>query len=90
MQLAGQQGRPPRKLREDIANKLRQQPEITEVTVAGPGFINIHLSDTALIPLQAQPAQTLAGQTVLAEHSDPNRLSRSMPGICTPRWWGMS
>lgn len=73
MQLAGQQGRPPREIAEDIANKLRQQPEITEVTVAGPGFINIHLSDTALIQaLQAQPAQTLAGQTVLAEYSDPN------------------
>ena len=73
MQLAGQQGRSPREIAEDIANKLRQQPEITEVTVAGPGFINIHLSDTALIQaLQAQPAQTLAGQTVLAEYSDPN------------------
>ena len=73
MQLAGQQGGSPREIAEDIANKLRQQPEITEVTVAGPGFINIHLSDTALIQaLQAQPAQTLAGQTVLAEYSDPN------------------
>lgn len=73
MQLAGQQGRSPREIAEDIANKLRQQPEITEVTVAGPGFINIHLSDTALLQaLQAQPAQTLAGQTVLAEYSDPN------------------
>lgn len=73
MQLAGQQGRSPREIAEDIANKLRQQPEITEVTVAGPGFINIHLSDAALIQaLQAQPAQTLAGQTILAEYSDPN------------------
>ena len=73
MQLAGQQGRPPREIAEDIANKLRQQPQIKEVTVAGPGFINIHLSDTALLQaLQAQPAQTLAGQTVLAEYSDPN------------------
>ena len=73
MQLAGQQGGSPREIAEDIANKLRQQPEITEVTVAGPGFINIHLSDTALIQaLQAQPAQTLAGQTILAEYSDPN------------------
>ncbi len=73
LQLASQKGQSPREIAEEIAEKLRQQPEITEVTVAGPGFINMRLSDRALLEgLQAKPAQTLAGKTVLAEYSDPN------------------
>ncbi|MBZ7921435.1 arginine--tRNA ligase [Ensifer adhaerens] len=44
MVLAKPLGMNPRALAELIVEKLRQDPEVTEVTVAGPGFINVRLS----------------------------------------------
>ena len=44
MVLAGQAKQKPRDVAEKIAEKLRAVPEVTEVTVAGPGFINIRLT----------------------------------------------
>jgi arginyl-tRNA synthetase len=44
-----------------------------EVSVAGPGFINITVSDAALLDVAGStPRQSYAGQTVVAEYSDPN------------------
>lgn len=39
-------GKPPRVLAEAIAAKLRDHPGIAAVEIAGPGFINLRLSDT--------------------------------------------
>jgi arginyl-tRNA synthetase len=75
LQLAKQVGKNPREIADAIAAHIRNNsPEqIIDVTVAGPGFINIRLSDGALAAgMQARAEQTLLGKKVLAEYSDPN------------------
>ena len=63
----------PREIAEQIAEKLRETEDITEVSVAGPGFINIKMSDNFLLErLNNTPAQTWAGKVVVCEYSDPN------------------
>lgn len=72
LQLSKQLGKNPREVAEAIAGTLKA-PSITKVETAGPGFLNITLSDEALIKLSEQkPARTLEGKTVVAEYSDPN------------------
>jgi len=46
--LAKEAGRPPREVAEVIAARLRQHEGITQVDVAGPGFLNLTLADQAL------------------------------------------
>jgi arginyl-tRNA synthetase len=48
MAAAKQAGRAPREIAEEVAETLRGQPELAKVDVAGPGFINIDLTDAAL------------------------------------------
>jgi arginyl-tRNA synthetase len=45
MVLAKQAGLAPRAVAELLAGKLRQHADVTEVTIAGPGFLNWRLSD---------------------------------------------
>jgi arginyl-tRNA synthetase len=47
MLLAGQLRRPPRQVGEDLADGLRESlgSSVERVEVAGPGFVNLHLSD---------------------------------------------
>src|SRR3984957_21245789 len=45
MVLAKPAGMNPRALAEAIAEKLRLHPAVTEVSVAGPGFLNLRLAD---------------------------------------------
>lgn len=45
MVLARNAGQNPRVLAERIAAELRNDPDVSEVSVAGPGFVNIRLSD---------------------------------------------
>jgi arginyl-tRNA synthetase len=75
LQLAGKLGRNPRELAEELAAKVRDNmsDQVSEVTVAGPGFINLKLNDLTLVgALDQQPARSLEGKTVVAEYSDPN------------------
>ena len=75
LQISKQLGKNPREIGEALAEKLRADliDQISEVTVAGPGFINLKLNDTALLKaLKSEPAKSLAGQVVVAEYSDPN------------------
>lgn len=73
MKLAGKLGKKPRDIAEKVAESIRELPEIIETSVAGPGFINIRLTDTALLRLWSLDApQTYRHQTVVTEYSDPN------------------
>src|SRR3954462_12086012 len=60
LQLSKQLGKNPREIGEALAVKLRETlaEQLSEVSVAGPGFINLKLSDLALNDaLTASPAQ---------------------------------
>lgn len=75
LQLAKQLGKNPRELAEALAVKIRETlaDSVRDVSVAGPGFVNITLNDQALIAgLHVRPSQSLTGQTIVAEYSDPN------------------
>lgn len=78
LQLAGRLKRNPREVAEELAAKLRETlgDKVREVSVAGPGFVNIALSDNALAE-QAQAAPCVKpsnyqGKVVVAEYGDPN------------------
>lgn len=75
LKLAPKLGRKPREIAEELAEAFRGAlaDQVSDVTIAGPGFINLKLNDKALIgSLKTEPAKPLAGQTVVAEYSDPN------------------
>ncbi len=73
LQLANILGQSPRDVAEQIATQLRASDDIKEVSVAGPGFINIRMHDAALLAeAMRQPAQPLQGKVIVAEYSDPN------------------
>ena len=75
LQLAGRLNQSPRVIAEALAVKLRENSpgQIRAVSIAGPGFINLTLSDAALAgALTAAPNQSWVGKVVVAEYSDPN------------------
>jgi arginyl-tRNA synthetase len=75
LQLAKQVGSNPREIADKIADKLRSDlaGQVREVTVAGPGFLNLVLTDAALVSaMQTEASKPLDGKTVLVEYSDPN------------------
>lgn len=79
LQLASQLSRPPREVAEELAEALRRSGEFADVSVAGPGFINVRVSDASLtqsLEVMLQPgygrSTAYAGKTVVTEYSDPN------------------
>lgn len=73
LQLAGKLGRNPHEIAEELAAKLRETGEFSEVSVAGPGFINLRLSDKALVEYALrEPTKVHKGKTIVTEYSDPN------------------
>jgi arginyl-tRNA synthetase len=66
LQLAKPAGRPPREVAEIIATHLRQDTAVEAVDVAGPGFLNITLSDDA----QGELARTVVAAGVDYGRSD--------------------
>lgn len=75
LQLAKPAGRNPRELAVELAAKLEPAlaGTVSGVAIAGPGFINLTLTDAALTAMAEQTiTRTKAGKTVLAEYSDPN------------------
>lgn len=60
----------------EIAQKIRDSvdhPAITRVDVAGPGFLNIRLSDEALLQtIEQSVEQSLRRKKIVAEYSDLN------------------
>ena len=73
LQLAKPLGKNPREIAEAIAEELRGHEELSEVSVAGPGFINVTLSDQAVLEsLKMRPATNRAGKKVVIETNCPN------------------
>jgi arginyl-tRNA synthetase len=75
LQLAKQIGKNPREVAGQIADDLRTQlgDKVRDVSIAGPGFINLSLSDKALLEsADAAPKRNLEGQTIVSEYSDPS------------------
>lgn len=72
MQLAKPLGQNPRQVAEEIVAKLSDD-SITKAEVAGPGFINIFVSDTKLLELiDAQASKPYSGKTTVVETNNPN------------------
>lgn len=58
-----------------IASKLKEKlkPELRDVSIAGPGFINLALSDSALLgEMKNEPNKPFSRQSIVVEFSDPN------------------
>ena len=81
MQLAAKLDMNPRQIADELATQLRTYDEFKEVTVAGPGFINVRVSDAVLSnDLQYilehsdtyGTPNTYEGKVVVTEYSDPN------------------
>ncbi len=81
MQLAKKLGQNPRQIAEKIAEKLREAEDFSEVTIAGPGFINIRLSDPALIrQVYTRPQKLYQDQKIVFEYSCPNAFKELHTG----------
>lgn len=75
MQMGAKLGKNPRQIAERIKEKLANEPTLAKVEVAGPGFINLTLSDETLAKLLAESTNLpirLEGQEILVEFGDPN------------------
>ncbi len=73
MQLSKQLGKPPRAIAEAIADKLRQTTIFHAVEVAGPGFINITLTDESLFASATQNSESITqDSTIVIETNNPN------------------
>jgi arginyl-tRNA synthetase len=73
MQLTGKVGKSPREIAEIIKKSLEK--EILKVSVAGPGFINITLSNEEIFEAALESTnidKPLQGKVIVAEYSDPN------------------
>jgi arginyl-tRNA synthetase len=72
LQLAGSLGKNPREVAEGIVPKLLGDT-VAAADVAGPGFINLRLSDRALaMAVMAKPVHSRQGQEILVEFGDAN------------------
>lgn len=73
LQLAKPLGRNPREIAEEVAEKLRSISYFDEVSVAGPGFINMRLRDRLLLEeSNRQPAKLRDHLKVVIETNNPN------------------
>ncbi|MEI7436800.1 MAG: arginine--tRNA ligase, partial [bacterium] len=80
MAIGKRQHQPPRTLAGAVQSALPAHPAVARLEIAGPGFINIHISDSWLAErvngLDADPASVLTqpgtGHTVLLDYSSPN------------------
>ena len=73
LQLAGQVGKKPQEVADVLAAAVRELDDVLEASIAGPGFLNIKLTDTSLARAWSlEPEQHYRHQTVVVEYSDPN------------------
>lgn len=72
LQLAGKLDKNPREIASVLVEKI-QSSDIAKMDIAGPGFINIYLTDQAFIDmLHREPSLPYKDKVVVAEYSDPN------------------
>lgn len=73
LQLAKPLGKNPREIADTLAQALRESGDYNDVTVAGPGFINITLGGDALLALtRREPIPARAGTEIVIETNNPN------------------
>ena len=73
MQLAGKVGAPPRDIAETLVQHIQKLPDVIQATVAGPGFINITMSDSYVWHMANQrTVETYKGLNFVLEYSCPN------------------
>jgi arginyl-tRNA synthetase len=75
MQLSKKLGQNPREIAGQIVAELEESASdvIAEASIAGPGFINLRLTDATLLKEAGrEPKRTYDNQVVVAEYSDPN------------------
>ena len=91
LQLAGKLGRNPREVAQEIADQLNQTGVFSEVSVAGPGFINLRVSAHYLAQELASnwsdrygESQDGAGKTVIVEFPSPNMAKPFSVGHLRP------
>ena len=93
LRLAKPAGRPPREVAELIAARLRENPGIARVDVAGPGFLNVTLAKDALAGLvrtilEAGPAYG-RGEVNAGRHLNLEYVSANPTGpvtLASARW----
>jgi arginyl-tRNA synthetase len=80
LQYAKQAGLPPRALAEQLVAALSELKGVEKIEIAGPGFINFHLSSAALAT-EAERARTedmwgvngvLSGKKIMIDYTQPN------------------
>ena len=78
-------GRNPRELAQGVAERLKADPRLVSVEVAGPGFINLKVSDAALAERATEVADdnSRAGAAIIA---DPRRviIDYAGPNVAKP------
>lgn len=91
LQLAGRLGRNPREVAEELATKLREDGSFSEVTIAGPGFINVRIAAGNLLHTLHQAwsenygsSDEGAGKTVIVEYPSPNMAKPYSVGHLRP------
>lgn len=76
LKLASPLRKSPQTIAAAISEELEHREEIAQVTVAGPGFINIRLSDESLVAQLYEPGQIVPnghrGEVVVIETNNPN------------------
>lgn len=75
LQLSKQLHRQPREIADLLVTHLRESlaEYIEDITIAGPGFINLQVTDQMLYQaLYAEPERMLTETSIVAEYSDPN------------------
>lgn len=76
LQLSKQLGRNPRDIAEELAARVRTvlEEQVSEVTIAGPAFINLRLSDQDLFRGVQEPVRPgiYAAKTTVIETNNPN------------------
>lgn len=91
LQISNQVGKSPREIAQEIAGVLQQSAVFYEVTVAGPGFINLHVTAKTLSSLlKSQWNEGYgenndgAGKTVIVEYPSPNMAKPYSVGHLRP------